>query len=542
MTKEEKLLYAIGDIDDELIMAADAPAPKNVAAFPMNKRWKKAALTAACFLLCIGVWASVGGLFRMGSSMTAESAANAKPQAAPVLTITESAEEEFDEIVAEAECTAEEAPAEAPAAKVEAATKGNDTAKCPVAEDEIFYINYQTPLLPLDISGNSEGITAERSLTIDAVMRDGESKVLEINDDYLLKNSGMEDKTVTLEYHYGGNFRTADTVSMDVDGSAAEQELDVGLSYSGFEDEGMNIHHFNNWNGMMERFPTEFISVNEAVPSYANEIITVYELYDAEIPADAPDAASIAVEFACHEDAFIWNNNFNGMGMEGNKRIYDVFARELEHHPNMSRSFWVFGGHELKDVTMKGYTNGACEVEYEGVTAKLRSYQTTLREAVGKSVWQYAEANDIDLKRIDEETLANAVLQYLKYSPLGNEPQPRYDYLNSWELNSDVLAVERIFTLRQTVTIPANSSVAISIELERPANWTLEDSRSCVDVADVLSSDLSYDSVVITLLLPEQKMIIEGNLSKGENKIKDSIKHWYVVYADAELCGLPPKE
>ena len=102
MTKEEKLLYAIGEIDDELIMEADAPAPKNITAFPMNKRWKKAMLTAACFLLCIGVWASVGGLFRMGSASTGMGS-NAKPAAPAEALIPEAAEEECDEIVAETE-------------------------------------------------------------------------------------------------------------------------------------------------------------------------------------------------------------------------------------------------------------------------------------------------------------------------------------------------------------------------------------------------------------------------------------------------------
>ena len=545
MTKEEKLLYAIGEIDDELIMEADAPAPKNITAFPMNKRWKKAMLTAACFLLCIGVWASVGGLFRMGSSSTGM-ASNAKPAAPAEALIPEAAEEECDEIVAETECTTEEGaetPMEAPAAKAEEANPETSGAvKCPVGEDEVFYINYQAPLLPLDVSGDNDGIRAERQLTIDAAAQYDESNTVEAVDEYLLKNTTNVDKTFTLEYHYSANFRTAESASMKVDGSADGQSLEASLSYNGFEDDGMNIHHFSNWYDLMERFPTEFSSVDDHVSLYANEPVVVYELYDAEIPSDAPDAACIAVEFECDEDTFIWNNNFNGMSVDGNNRIYDVFAKEFTRREEMSKSLWVFGGQELRNIQIKGYTNGACEVEYDGVTAKLRSYQTTLKEAVSQSVWQYAEANDIVLERVDEETLANAVLAYLKYSPLGAEPQPRYDYLSSWEVNSDVLGVDRIFTIEQTVTIPANSSIHVKVELEKRPNWAFESAQSCIDVAPSLGSELDFDSIVIDLVKSDVLDVLSGNLTEGETELDTETERWYAIYKEAELCGLPLNE
>ena len=541
MTKEEKLLYAIGEIEDELIVEADAPAPKNIKAFPMSKRWKKVMLSAACFLLCIGAWASVGGMFRMGNAAPSAGVENAKPAAPAEALIQDSAAEECIELEVETEVTVE-TPAEAPAAKAEeAAPESAGAVKCPVdGSDEVFYINYQAPVLQLDLSGDSEGIIAKRQLNIDLSPDNSETNSWDFKDCYTLKNSADVDKTVTLNYHFSGNFYSVDSVSMEIDGSSQDQCLDASLSYNGFTDDGMNIDHFNNWNDWIKKFPEEVCSVNDEIPSYANELITVYELYDAEVSDNAPKSACIAVEFECDEETVIWNNNFNGMGIHGTERIYDVFATAFSHRPNMNKSLWVFGGKELRNIEIKGYTNGACEVEYDGVTAKLRSYQTTLKDAISQSVYQFAEENNIDLKHLDKETIANAVLAYLKYSSLGEEPQPRYDYLSSWELYSDVMAVERIYTLEQTVTIPANNSTKVEVQLQRKPNWTLESDRTRVDILNTGAMGLRYDSFTINIEEEETKRIIEGNLIEGENHIDPTIEHWYAVFDGEEVCdGVP---
>ena len=82
MTREEKLLRAIGDIDDELILAADDSVHR-VVPFPRKTPWKKVAVTAACFLLIAGVWFSVDDLFRMGKSTGAALPQSSETSAAP---------------------------------------------------------------------------------------------------------------------------------------------------------------------------------------------------------------------------------------------------------------------------------------------------------------------------------------------------------------------------------------------------------------------------------------------------------------------------
>ncbi|MBQ8599097.1 MAG: hypothetical protein IJ411_03165, partial [Oscillospiraceae bacterium] len=170
MTKEEKLLYAIGEIDDELILATDGAAPGNIVVLPQKKQWKKAVLTAACFLLCVGVWFSVNDWFHMGSSSATGTAVPSAVSQNSTAVTTESAMIEEDVVEEIEEETVEEsAPAEAPVQKAEDAKpeRGHSISGDPDTE-ETFYISYNTPLLPLDISGDSEGVTAQRTLTIDA--------------------------------------------------------------------------------------------------------------------------------------------------------------------------------------------------------------------------------------------------------------------------------------------------------------------------------------------------------------------------------------
>ncbi len=534
MTKEEKLLRAIGEIDDELIAAADAPAPKKQKIVLLPKRWKKTAVMAAGFLFCLGVWLSTEAFLPMGSNAQAS---EKKPMASQSTAAAPTAEEAILEVD-------DGIPAESPAAKAEyeVAPESAGAVKCPPSTKEDFYMNYNLPLLPLDISGDSEGITAERNLQLDASSYYGEGEKVLISDSYSLLNATNEDKTVTVEYHFGNTLWDLGNVNMLVEGSDSAQNLNVNSTYHQFSDEGMNLDNPYNWSSFVKSFTEELKAVDKELLRYADEPVTVYEVYDVTIPESAPSSVCVGMEFTCDEDTFIWNNNFNGMCINGEERIYDFFARELERHPGMNRSLWVFGGRELADVSLKGYTNGACEDEVSGVHAKVRSYKTTLKEAVSQSLQQFIKYNGVDLSRIDAETLADAVLEYLEYSPLGSQPQPRYEHLTSWELYSDVLSASRTFTLEQTVTIPANGSVEVQIQSEEQANRNYLSSQISLDVATTLASDLNIESTTVDFIKPKSGVIIGGNLTEGSSEVDMDVERWYVVCELSDLCGYPIKD
>ena len=81
MTARE-LFAAIGQVDDDLIRAADAPVPRR----PAVRVWVRRALPAAaclCVMLLGGVALGRSGLFRAGSSAPAESSAAVTYEAAP---------------------------------------------------------------------------------------------------------------------------------------------------------------------------------------------------------------------------------------------------------------------------------------------------------------------------------------------------------------------------------------------------------------------------------------------------------------------------
>lgn len=527
MTKEEKLLLAIGEIDDELILAADSAAPETIIALLGKKQWKKIALTAACFLICAGVWFSVGDRFYMGSKSftTSIETPNMESQDSAAIIM----ESDMAETVEE-ECAVESAAPETPKEQAEdAKLESGYVVGSGVNTDKVPYISSHTPLLPLDISGDSEDITALRTVTIDAGNYYYEDRTkAAVTDDYLLTNTSNVAKEVTIEYSYGDSLHNMAEVNMTVDGSLTDstQSLQVSNTFTEFADDGMNLRFDYSWAAYEEILNQNWGSVDEQLPPYGDEMVTVYEIYDPVVPDNAPDAASLAIRFHCPEDTLIWNNNFNGLQQDGEERCYDVFVSEFDRYPLMSRSIWVFGVAEPLDITVKGYTDGSCETEVSGLTAKVKSYTMTLKEAISQSVQQYAVSNHLELNDVDTNTLINATLQYLKYSPLGSEPQSRYDMLLSWELYNDVLAARRLFTLKQTIVIPADSTVQISVQI-------LESSRFVYEVAAQLGSKLNIESTVVNFTKPEQGAIVEGNLSEGETTLDLSIDRWYVICDEA---------
>lgn len=507
-TAAEKLLYAIGNIEDDLVLEGDRAFPATLRLLHSKKRRKQMALTAACFLFCFGLWYTVENAFRMGSSQNSSGAIMEEAIVETVAGDRAEAEETAPE-TADTTLTEEAAPEMAETTLIPGADGKQEAAN---------YTHYASPLLSLDLLEEQEDLSVERTLTVDAQQR--ESNRVLVQDSYLLTNHSQQEQTLTLSYSMGSSFRKVELPQLLVNGeeNREEQQLRVSNSLTAFCDDGENLSLYSNsW----DRFVTALSAANwlDEDREFTDVSILVYEIYDVSAPKTAPEAATVALQFRCDEDTLIWNNNLNGLWQDGEERRYDVFLSEWQRHPQQSKEIWVFGD-EVQDLTLQAYTDGSCEIPLDGVSAKVRSYQSSLEEAVTRALGDYVQSQYPEvLEHLDMDSLCTAALQYLRYSPLGEEPQPRYQNLQSWELFSDVLAVERLFKLEQTVTIPAQSSIQVDIVLEKEPSWDMERREYGLEIAAGLGSTLHFESQSLICLPPQGELLLDSSVSSGEQDL-----------------------
>ncbi len=179
MTVKE-LFEAVGLVDDDLILAADAPARRRPAL-----RWQWAPL-AACLCLAVGVWQSQGkllenvaGLVMPRSGSSAVTAATASDEAAP-----EAAE--ALESMPDTAAAGEAAPQEAASQEGSLLREESDgfASKDAGMPDAAAGYSAEQPVCPLDAAGY------ERWEMLDAAGLDGETLELSAGVLYVLTDGG----------------------------------------------------------------------------------------------------------------------------------------------------------------------------------------------------------------------------------------------------------------------------------------------------------------------------------------------------------------
>lgn len=562
MTKEEKLLRAIGEIDDELILSAEGAAPK-IVSFPRRSQWKKTAMMAACFLLCVGVWLGVGDFFRMGRSSENVNTSTNQTTA----TTTESAieEEVTEDVVVEEEEAIEESVEEQ--AETETApesdrktnpqtseanpeTGGKGDPETETWKDDEFWMT-GTPILPLTIEGDSDDIVAERSLSVNAYdYYDNPEGTVDLHDRYVLYNNSARSKTVTIGYRYGDTLQSMDAVTMKVDGSDQNQNLIVGETIGGFTENGLNLEYHVPLEKYEEILSMPLVSVSENVPEFEQyKTVTVYEFSNIQLPENITKSASLAMEFTCSEDAIIFSNNMNGTWINGEQRIYDVFVSEYDRNSKLSKGIWVFGDVELENLTVNGYADGSCEELLPGLTAEVVSYRIDLRSALEDSLRQRLNkrtsvgGDPID-SRVTIDTLMDAVYHQLDYSVIGSDPQQRYESLYLRDLLLDSLTTRRLFILEQTIMIPAHGSVTVEIDSKKCPSVSYESTAIGFDFYPSLGTEMNLSYFDLYLTPPKNGTLESSNLpsDSGSMTLPMDEKHYFVTFSygdDSELCNLP---
>lgn len=533
MTKEEKLLRAIGEIDDELILAAE-DFPHNVLPLSRKKQWKKIAMTAACFLLIAGVWFSVDDLFRMGSSKPAA------PEAAP-----QAAETELELSDSTSTAELEEVPAETPEMPAEEdvhMTAGAPIENAPMEEQKQQpveanpttggvggsykgneeYLAYYLPVQPLQVSGENESLTVARSVVVDMSAVDvyevNENNLATVSDTYLLMNSSNEPVTLDLQYLYGESLLLPNDMTMMVDGSAKGQTIKAG---KGAALNGGN-HVIYNFESFTEFFTNETYNM-PCIPYVENA--TIYRIHNVDAGRGNTNKKAIVVTFtAPHNVPVFFENLYGTMIDEG-----DCYRYEVDASLNFDEWKIIVCGDMEIDFEIDFVERRNDEKVFLKANYEMDVTEVKLDKLLEQEIRKDEMRTD---SKVPMDVLVSACRETLYDDYIFRN---RTDTTELHYLVQDAFVAQRYLSLNQTVTIPANSSVTVEIQLKKLMNWHSEDNARSIEI--LCDKNMKND---VNPTYP-QFVAQEGHLIKDDENTPSTECYQYII--KPLICdGVPLKQ
>ena len=504
--KNEKLLQAIGKIDDELVYDAVNDTKVKKHKMPSWAKWSSA---IAAFLCVV-----IGGVFlfaRMGGNSAPGSGAGGS---------------------------------------------GHD--------DGSVFMSYAGPVFPLTLQEENTAISAERSITMDfapwipawisneeeaasrtELTEEDRQDVLStynewypeggryqssgnilVTDSYALTNEGTQDQTVRILYPFASsvNHLVENRPILTLDGEILDTTLHAGSYAGGFEGAwenwpetqdnpgSLNLDHFESWDGYrdlladgtyLQRALGDFVDLSH-IP------VTVYEFTDAWGPernkdADIPNPTIRVMFDLDYAQTKILSYGFTGglydeeKGIMGRGfsipqpgRIGYGFSKYLivigEDIENMNYQGYVTGGWDTKKTVEAGVTITRTESNLEEA---LRTAATYLYHEL-IDVGNYFEAEPDYGFELYFGLMKEHLMEYGVLSENGAE---RYD--DGMIENLDVAGDSRVFWLEAEIMIPAGTSVKLDAEFEKKPSFdfdciTENKGISGYDLVTKLGSNLTF--------------------------------------------------
>lgn len=469
----QSLYDAITLIDDDLIEQAGAYIPKKSNVI----HWKRWTALAACLVIVVGAGTALhSGLFRAGSGNSTGSAAMSG------------------------------------------------------AEEGTEFMSYAGPVFPLTTLEDTEGLTAQRELTLDFApwepvwysneehaadtLTDSARDYQEILDQYnewwpdggfyrastdllvtdacTLTNTTDGDMTLTALYPFVSSLNDLGTTlpSLTVDDETLDAELLFGPYSGGFQGAGgaeddLNLEELTSWTDY-QALLSDGTYLEKTLGGFADlsgTCVVVYEFTDASGPERTDDAPnpSVLVSFALDSDkTSVLTYGFNGCSWDRAtgtmKQGFSIPGADSKDYGESC--YLIVLGDDIENMEIRGYVNGDPEgkaAELDEFDINVRRYEsdldTILRECVGqlyaKNDWMYG----VELL-VDFETYYGLFCDQLSSYGLLAEGGAVGRYDTGWlEDLYEVSGIQRVCYLQAEITIPAGESVTVSAALRKPASF-----------------------------------------------------------------------
>jgi len=352
----ERLFRILGLVDDDLIEEANT-----VSFVKRPRRWLKVLTAAACIALICSV--SVSRLVNGGFGGSSDSASSSSSSSGST------------------------------------SSGGTGIHKNESASDSeslgvggTAFMSYAGPVLPLTLLEDAEDLTAERNTIWDFTPQtryNGASRQwgAAITDSYLLMNPSTGEITAMASYPVACSLdELADRVpTVTVNGQSQDWTLHAGSYAGNFTHAG--VEDGSTWNPSAPDSWLDYQALledgnyfSEAFTAYPSLDIpvTLYSFTDFHAP-EGYNAATQAVDFTiAPEKTQILSYGFNGLWMEDNGwRRYDFFVPSTLRHDETEKMLIVLGD-DIRQYTLGGYEDGACETALPGVSCTVTRTETTL--------------------------------------------------------------------------------------------------------------------------------------------------------------------
>ena len=379
-------------------------------------------------------------------------------------------------------------------------------------KDSDIYAYYAGPVLPMTASEGGEGLTVERRVNYDFSPfdpnweRDKENhlrfhETCIVTDDYLLAAPDGEERTVTLLYPFVASLYESKALlpNITVNGEAAETEMLIGPG-STERNAGTTL---SSWESCKTLMAGDYAAEAQAPLPRLTDRVIVYELSEmwGESSETAP-APTLNMEFSMdYAKTAILTFGFNGgrSDREAGRCERQVFIAE---HGEMGygRSVYLLVlGEDIRDLTLQGYTNGACEIPMEAGGTVTR-YEAALEEMLDLAFDSYRAEFIIGglASLTDRETLLGLAAAYmLRHNAVEGSAVP-YEQSQVWSLEDmleQVFSPTRVLYLRFTLTSPAGETAEVEARLPKYPSVDFtgrERDRRGFDLATGLGSILTF--------------------------------------------------
>ena len=474
----EKLYEAITLIDDDLIDEAGTYIPQKRKVI----HWKRWSALAACLVLAVGGGGAAWfGLFGGMGANSADGSPNA------------SVGEGFD---------------------------GGST-----------FMSYAGPVFPLTTLENSDGIHAERDITLDflpwakiwltneeeaashtdlteeerqAVLDEynewfpeggyyTSSTDLLVTDDYTLTNTTDEDQTVTLLYPFVSSLMDLDDrlPTLTVNREQQESDLLFGLYAGGFQgvlgaddpEGSANLEPLTSWEGYKALLTDgSYLAAAMDTPTDLTQTpVVVYEFTDPQGPEESKSIPnpSVRVTFDLdYKKTTVLTYGFHSGSFDPeNGKMGRGFSIPQSFQPDYGEPFYlIILGDDVENMAVNGFVTGGWDTqkELDDFSVDVQRYETDLDSILRKAVSYIYDNNSWqygDNLAIDFETYYALYCDYLTtYGILAENCKDRYD-LGMLEGLSEAGHVDRVCYLQAQVTIPARGTVSVEVVMNKAASY-----------------------------------------------------------------------
>lgn len=498
MTKEERLLEALGDVGDDLIQQA-AEKPKRLP-------WRSVLAAAACLVLVIGAVRVLPFLGMGGSAGSGSDSAYAAEQNTTGKT---NDDKEFD---------------------------------AGEAVGSVAYDVYTGPVMPMTLTEPAEGLTAKRSVTYDfASYTEADPDVYRIHTDvtdaYTLYNSTDTDMTVTAVYPFMAKLSDFDVLvpRITVDGAETEGEMSIGGALYGDGDVSSGVE-------LMELLSdgSYFEAVFEEAPALTHPV-TVYSVTGLTYDGPVGGSPTLAMEFTAAP------SGSRVLISGGTALRYDDESGGVQLRMNVQEFIYgddihvIILGEDIDGYTLQGYSDHACREgsEVEGFRAEIERTEMTLREFLAQCIdWDdWGTMYNDGLKRcIGAKLTARALLDETARTMEQAGALEIGAYLNSLILEdyiSSTLYAERMLYLSFPVTVPAGGAVTVTADMVKYSH-VLEYGRGedlhGYDLMTHLGSVLEITEQTVSAVNTENVELVDGNIAFDETVTMDETVECYWMH------------